>query len=89
MEVTNEIIELVHKPWIRLQTMLYKELLNAKTFYELGVDILGSSQLLPRGTKCFQIRSIIDRHRLSYGRIYTTPANSVSVELLKTLVSNV
>ena len=91
MEVTNEIIELVHKTdgYVYKQCS-YKELLNAKTFYELGVDILGFGPIATiEELSVFLPRSDQTGTSLSYGRIYTTPANSVSVELLKTLVSNV
>ena len=91
VDVTKEIIDLVHKTngYVYKQCS-YKELLNARTYYELGVDILGFGPIATiEELSVYLPRSEETGTSLSYGRIYTTPANTVSVELLKTLVSNV
>ena len=91
VEVSKEIVDLVHKTdgYVYKQCS-YKEMLNAKAYYNLGVDILGFGPIATiEELSVYLPRSEQTGTSLSYGRIYTTPANSVSVELLKTLVSNV
>jgi len=91
VEVTEEIINLIHNTdgYVYKQCS-YKELLNAKTFYELGVDILGFGPIATIEELSVYLPSSEETGTsLSYGRIYTTPASSVSVEVIKTLVANV
>ena len=91
VEVTKEIINLIHNTdgYVYKQCS-YKELLNAKTFYELGVDIIGFGPIATIEELSVYLPSSEETGTsLSYGRIYTTPASSVSVEVIKTLVENV
>lgn len=91
VEVNSDIVKLLHNinAYVYKQCS-YKELLNANSFYNLGVDILGFGPIATvQELSVFLPHSEETGTSLSYGRIYTTPANSVSVELLKTLVSNV
>ena len=91
VEVTKEIINLIHNTdgYVYKQCS-YKELLNAKMFYELGVDIIGFGPIATIEELSVYLPSSEETGTsLSYGRIYTTPASSVSVEVIKTLVENV
>ena len=91
VEVTKEIINLIHNTdgYVYKQCS-YKELLNAKMFYELGVDIIGFGPIATIEELSVYLPSSDETGTsLSYGRIYTTPASSVSVEVIKTLVENV
>ncbi len=89
--VTKEIIKYVHSTdgYVYKQCS-YNELLNSKKFNDIGVDIIGFGPIATTEELSVYLPSSYDTGTsLSYGKIYTTPANSIGVEILKTLVSNV
>ena len=91
VEVNEEIVKAVHDidGYVYKQCS-YKELLNASNFESLGVDIIGFGPIATtEELSVFLPCSEDTGTSLSYGRLYTTPANSISVEILKTLVTDV
>lgn len=91
VEVNEEIVKAVHDidGYVYKQCS-YKELLNASNFESLGVDIIGFGPIATtEELSVFLPCSEDTGTSLSYGRLYTTPANSISVEILKTLVADV
>lgn len=91
VEVNKKIIKAIHDidGYVYKQCS-YKELLNASDYESMGVDIIGFGPIATtEELSVFLPCSEETGTSLSYGRLYTTPANSISVEILKTLVADV
>ncbi len=91
VEVNKEIVKALHDiDGYVYKECSYKEILNAKEYNSIGVDIIGFGPIATSEELSVYLPKSNDTGTsLSYGRIYTTPANSVGVEILKTLVADV